>query len=254
MAAICKKMDDLREQAKSKNGVVISLMGSHEWMNTAGNWQDVSPDELDQNNKTFASSKDRFETITTGYIGQSWKENYVTASRVPLHPLLGPPNTPYPSNSAADASKLSHSALAFAHGGLSPTYRRLTPFPTTINQHASSLLEKMQTRSPRTVPYPEAPHRPRPVKDMTNGEREIMSIEGPVLYRGWAAKNDDSESEYQFCQDLEGVLRRTGTRRMIIGHARSKRIQSRCNHKLISIDTGGLPLIAFMVVTILMTT
>ena len=34
--------------------------------------------------------------LSSGRIGRSWAANYTTTSRLPLHPSLGPPNTPYP--------------------------------------------------------------------------------------------------------------------------------------------------------------
>src|SRR4051794_951559 len=67
--------------------------------------------------------------LTTGSIGQSWLHNYTTASRVPLHPSLGPINADYPpppNSPFASSSQLSHSALSFVHGGLAPGYPSLT--------------------------------------------------------------------------------------------------------------------------------
>lgn len=52
----------------------------------------VYPTEI----KTFESVAARQQMLTTGRIGRSWARNYTTASRLPLHPSIGPPNTPYP--------------------------------------------------------------------------------------------------------------------------------------------------------------
>jgi hypothetical protein len=41
----------------------------------------------------------------------------------------------------------------------------------------------------------------------------MYETNGPVWYRGWA-----QDSEDQVCVDVESVLARTGTRRMIMGH------------------------------------
>ena len=127
----------------------------------------VYPTEI----KTFGSVAARQKMISTGRIGRSWAGNYTTASRLPLHPSLGPPNTPYPSkhldyhkedaNTSNDYhdqnDPLSHAALAFVHGGLSPTYSGLTPFPSRINEISDSLLAKLQSRQ-QPPPHPPNPY------------------------------------------------------------------------------------------------
>ena len=107
--------------------------------------------------------------LSTGRIGRSWASNYTTASRLPLHPSLGPPNTPYPPVSSklhfekeGDAEEytkdpMSHAALSFVHGGLSPNYPDLSPFPTRINALSDSLLAKLQHRR-QPPPYPPNPY------------------------------------------------------------------------------------------------
>jgi hypothetical protein len=97
--------------------------------------------------------------ITHGSIGRSWATNYHTAARLPLHPSLGPVNSDYPSAAPVPAN-LTHAALAFCHGGLSPTYPDLSPFPSKINNLGSSLLKKLQQRNPLPEPYPPAAERP----------------------------------------------------------------------------------------------
>jgi hypothetical protein len=107
--------------------------------------------------------------ISTGTIGRSWAANYTTTSRLPLHPSIGPPNTPYPPQSMQlhyqqggvpdnayyynTDEPLSHAALSFVHGGLSPTYKDLTPFPSRINEISDSLLRKLQRRE-QPPPHP----------------------------------------------------------------------------------------------------
>ena len=153
----------------------------------------VYPSEL----KTFGSIVARQRMITTGRIGRAWATNYTTASRLPLHPSMGPPNTPYPLHSSSSSGMhmqkddeefhwlhghghdspepesshhpksthefdhkhghekddpLSHSAYSFVHGGLSPTYHELTPFPSRINALSHSLLTKVQSR-PQPPPH-----------------------------------------------------------------------------------------------------
>jgi hypothetical protein len=107
--------------------------------------------------------------LSTGRIGRSWASNYTTASRLPLHPSLGPPNTPYPPVSShfqkegeigeytTHGDPMSHAALSFVHGGLSPTYPDLSPFPTRINALSNSLLAKLQQRR-QPSPHPPYPY------------------------------------------------------------------------------------------------
>lgn len=83
---------------------------------------------------------------------------------------MGPPNTPYPPVSSelhfqkegeegeyTSEDPMSHAALSFVHGGLSPTYPDLSPFPTRINELSDSLLAKLQRRQ-QPPPYPPNPY------------------------------------------------------------------------------------------------
>lgn len=90
--------------------------------------------------------------ISTGRIGRTWAHNYTTASRLPLHPSLGPVNTDYPADGVPE--ELTHAALAFCHGGLAPSYPALSPFPSHINKLGTSLLYKLQNQKPLPAPHP----------------------------------------------------------------------------------------------------
>jgi hypothetical protein len=172
--------------------------------------------------------------LATGRIGKSWAANYTTASRLPLHPSLGPPNTDYPSSTAlAVPAPLSHAALAFCHGGLAPNYPALSPFPSKINKIASSLLRKLQHQKPLPAPHPPSPYPGLPATS-TEAEHRLYGSDGPLWYRGWAL-DDDREA----CAAVDGVLEKTGTRRMIMGHTPDfEKVVSRCGGKIIIIDTG----------------
>ncbi|KAL1739079.1 Metallo-dependent phosphatase-like protein [Schizophyllum fasciatum] len=223
-------MDKLRAQAPATGGVVLSHLGNHEWMNAIGDWRYVYPSEI----KTFGSVSERQEMLSTGRIGRTWAANYTTASRLPLHPALGPPNTPYPNtdSSANTNSLLSHAALSFVHGGLSPTYSSLAPFPSRMNELSDALLRKLQRRA-QPPPHPPAPYPGLPA-DTTAEEAELYGADGPLWYRGWALG-----TEAEVCAAVDGVLRLTGTRRMIMGHTPDFHgIVSRCGGKIIIIDTG----------------
>jgi hypothetical protein len=214
-------------------------------MNAIGDWRYVYPSEL----KTFGSIAARQRMISTGRIGRAWAQNYTTASRLPLHPSIGPPNTAYPPASAPlhfqkedhnlhfgvghkDKKPMSHAALSFVHGGLSPSYPELTPFPSRINELSDSLLAKLQRRH-QPPPHPPHPYPGLP-KGTTMEETRLYSSNGPLWYRGWATQDEET-----VCSQVDAVLRKTGTRRMIMGHTPDfHNIQSRCNGRVIIIDTG----------------
>lgn len=237
-------MENLRSQAAEVGGTVLSHLGNHEWMNAIGDWRYVYPSEL----KTFGSIAARQRMITTGRIGRAWAQNYTTASRLPLHPSIGPPNTAYPPTSSAlhfqkednlhfgigytDNKAMSHAALSFVHGGLSPSYPELTPFPSRINELSDSLLAKLQRR-PQPPPHPPHPYPGLP-QGTTVEEARLYNSNGPLWYRGWAMEDEET-----VCSQVDAVLQKTGTRRMIMGHTPDfHNIQSRCNGKVIIIDTG----------------
>ncbi|KAJ7170825.1 Metallo-dependent phosphatase-like protein [Mycena crocata] len=240
-------MEKLRVQAAATGGVLLTHLGNHEVMNAIGDWRYVYPSEI----KTFGGVAARQKMISTGQIGRAWAQNYTATSRLPLHPHLGPPNTPFPpgdhpvhferdddydenhNDRYYDASHpISHSALSFVHGGLSPTYSNLAPFPTKINELSSSFLSKLQNR-PQPAPHPPNPYPGLPY-GTTHEEAELYDSNGPFWYRGWA-----TDAEDKACVDVEKVLARTGTRRMIMGHTPDfTGIVSRCNGKIIIIDTG----------------
>ena len=162
--------------------------------------------------KTFGSVAARQKMLSTGRIGRSWAANYTTTSRLPLHPSLGPPNTDYdPETDYVSTSALSHAAISFVHGGLAPTYPDLTPFPSRINELGTSLLRKLQHRT-QPPPHPPSPYPGLP-HESTMEEHRLYGSDGPLWYRGWAL-----DPEEKVCAEVDEVLQKTGTRRMIMGH------------------------------------
>ncbi|KAJ7285135.1 Metallo-dependent phosphatase-like protein, partial [Mycena rebaudengoi] len=236
-------MEQLRVQAAATGGVVLSHLGNHEVMNAIGTRPYVYPSEI----QTFGSVAARQKMISTGAIGRAWAMNYTATSRLPLHPHLGPPNTPFPPENHPlyfqkdddededfydESQPLSHSALSFVHGGLSPTFSNLAPFPSKINELSSSFLRKLQERR-QPPPHPPNPYPGLPA-GTTREEVEMYDANGPFWYRGWATDSDE-----KVCVDVEKVLAKTGTRRMIMGHTPDfNGIVSRCDGKIIIIDTG----------------
>ncbi|KAI0925822.1 hypothetical protein AcV5_008449 [Taiwanofungus camphoratus] len=185
----------------------------------------VYPSEI----ATFGSVAARQKMLSTGWIGKSWAANYTVTSRLPLHPSLGEPNTDYDPSSR---TPLSHAAVSFVHGGLAPSYPDLTPFPSRINNLGHSLLAKLQRRTP-PPPHPPNPYPGLP-ESATEAEQKLYDTDGPLWYRGWALDPDA-----KVCKEVDDVLKKTGTRRMIMGHTPDfEKIVSKCNGKIIIIDTG----------------
>ena len=151
--------------------------------------------------------------LQSGRIGKAWAQNYTVASRVPFHPSLGPTNLDYdptPHNPLAD-SPLKHAALSFVHGGLSPTFPHLAPFPSRINEIGKRLLHRLQERD-MPPPHPPGPYAGFPV-DASEEEKVLYGADGPLWYRGWAMEDDAV-----VCAAVDGVLKTTGVRRLIMGH------------------------------------
>lgn len=194
----------------------------------------VYPSEID----TFEGPSKRQEIVTTGWLANTWAANYTTAARLPLHSMLGPPNTDYPppedsKYAHANAGPLSHAAFSFVHGGLAPTFPNLQPFPSAINNISASLLYKLRSRTPQPPPHP--PHAyPGLPAGTTREETRLYGSDGPLWYRGWAEGD-----EAKMCAQVDQVLQKTGTRRMVMGHTPNMRnIVARCGGKILIIDTG----------------
>lgn len=232
--ALYEWLEELREQAHGMGGSVVSLLGNHEWMNAIGDWRYVFPSEIE----TFGSISARQKAVTTGWLANIWASNYTTAARLPLHGLLGPPNTDYPPPEdsqyvRANAGPLSHAAFSFVHGGLAPSYPNLQPFPSAINNISASLLHRLRSRDPQPPPHPPHSYPGLPV-GTTREEARLYGSDGPLWYRGWAEEN-----EAKVCAQVNQVLEKTGTRRMVMGHTPNLHsIVAKCGGKVLIIDTG----------------
>ncbi|OCB90068.1 Metallo-dependent phosphatase [Sanghuangporus baumii] len=211
-------------------------------------WRYVEAKEI----ATFGSVAARQKMLQTGRIGRAWTANYSITSRVALYPPLGP-DSPFPSSASYDPS-LGHSSidfessldfgeeqlddplgtayLSFVHGGLSPSFAHLSPYPSAINELGATLLRRLQTR-PFPPPHPPHPYAGLP-HDASEEEKSLYEEEGPLWYRGWAL-----QPEHVVCPEVGKILRKTGVRRLIMGHTPNfTAITSRCNGKVIIIDTG----------------
>ncbi|KAK2462497.1 hypothetical protein APHAL10511_005467 [Amanita phalloides] len=239
-------LEMLRRQAQIKEGNVFTLMGKHEFMNLLGDWRYVPlkvVDLLDSNAgergvgkrdlRSFGGWQERWKEIR-GWIGGIWADKYITALRLPLHPSIGAPNTP-PKSRWSKSTSLCNAALSFVHGGLSPHYLDLTPFPTKINDISKKFINKLRRReiSKPTPPNTELVKLSK--SETTVQEDDLWDEEGPLRYDGWARTKPDSA---RFCKEVDDILKRTGTRRMIIAPKVHTEIRSRCNGKVFLIDTG----------------
>ncbi|KDQ59378.1 hypothetical protein JAAARDRAFT_128108, partial [Jaapia argillacea MUCL 33604] len=71
----------------------------------------------------------------------------------------------------------------------------------------------------------------------SKAERRLHAGDRPLWYRGWAL-----DGERSVCSEVDEVLKKTGTRRMVMGHATDvEGIVSRCDGKILIIDTGTSP-------------
>ncbi|KAG8890427.1 histone acetyltransferase [Tulasnella sp. 332] len=226
---IYRYYENLRLQAQARGGDLRTHLGNHEIMNLLGDWRYVWPSEID----TFESVKARQALISTGWIGQAWRTNYSITTRLPLHPALGSINTDYEESSAGLFQDLSHAALSFCHGGLAPTYSKLTPYPRAINDIGNKLVARLQDRKVPPSPHPPHPYEGMPV-GTTDDEQELYGENGPLWYRGWALGED-----HTVCGAVDDVLKETGVKRLVMGHTPDfEHIVSRCDGKIIIIDTG----------------
>jgi len=221
--------EQLRQQARNAGGNVFSHLGNHEYMNVLGDWRYVPGAEI----ATFGSVAKRQAALSTGAIGAAWATNYTAVSRIPLHPSSGRPNSDFIPSSTP--SPLSHAALSFMHGGLSPIFAASygSPYPSRINTIGASLLRKCQRRQPPPSPHPPAPYAGLP-PSAAQEESEFYSADGPVWYRGWAERDEEL-----ICPAAEALAKQIGVKRLIMGHTPDfNRIVSRCHGKVIIIDTG----------------
>ncbi|KAG9015363.1 hypothetical protein FRB95_010862 [Tulasnella sp. JGI-2019a] len=222
-------IEGLRGQARAHGGDVRSHLGNHEVMNLIGDWRFVPPAEI----STFGGIEARQKLLSTGWIGAAWRANYSVTTRLPLHPSLGAINIDYDETTAASLQDLSHAALSFCHGGLSPTYSKLTPYPSSINDIGSRLVARLQDRKVQPKPHPPHPYAGLP-KGTTAEEVELYEADGPLWYRGWAM-----DKEVVACKAVDNLLKKIGVRRLIMGHTpHFSHILSRCDGKIILIDTG----------------
>ncbi|KZT40017.1 Metallo-dependent phosphatase [Sistotremastrum suecicum HHB10207 ss-3] len=225
--------EDLRVQAANAGGHLISHYGNHEIMNLIGDWRYVYPDDL----ASFGSIAKRQHAMSRfGWLGRAWAQNYSITTRLPLHPSLGPHDTDFEESSSTSGA-LSHAAISFVHGGISPTSNLLTPYPSRINAIGRSFVSRLHSRYPQPQPFPPGPYPGLPA-GTTQEEFELYGSDGPLWYRGWAQEQETAA----FCKQADEVMKKIGVRRLIMGHTPDlEQITSRCDGRVVIIDTGITP-------------
>ncbi|KAG8902741.1 hypothetical protein FRB99_004166 [Tulasnella sp. 403] len=224
-------LENLRVDARAVGGDIRSHLGNHEVMNMIGDWRYVPESEI----RTFGGIEERQTLLSKGWIGRAWRANYSITTRLPLHPALGPVNTDYQPAKTPYFQDLSHAALSFLHGGLSPSYRDLTPYPSGINNIGATLIARLQDRRVQPPPHPpnDFPHLP---EGTTPAEHALYDGNGPLWYRGWAMNRDAV-----VCKTVDEVLQKVGVKRLVMGHTpHFTGIVSRCGGKILLIDTGQI--------------
>ncbi len=135
------------------------------------------------------------------------RSSYSVAARVPL--------TPFPSATHY---------IAFSHGSLHPHLDILTPFPSSPNSLAHSLLAKALSK-PMPPPYPPAKYPGLP-KGTTDDEEQLYGGDGVVWWRGLAIE----ESEEQVCEWAKILQKRLGVRRVVGGEYSLPLLRRRAKH------------------------
>lgn len=126
-------------------------------------------------------------------------------------------------------------AASFVHGGITPEYLDSLEDPhepvSQINRIGHDLLASLLTvpgHAPLGLPRTAPPE-----------QREFWSERGPMWNRDWALEDDD-----EICARVERACEILRVRHLIQGHTpQFEGILSRCDGKVLLIDTGALPLL-----------
>lgn len=185
-----------------------------------GDWRYVTEADI----KTFGGDSNRRQAMsTTGWIGQEWRANYSITARLPYF--------------AATAPWLSHSAVAFVHGGILPSYiDSLSSSPSVIEAGLSDATPIAQINSIgkgfMKVLDPSTGH------DRSNWsleQRRFWSEQGPM----WDRTSATMEDETAVCRLAKLTCEKLGVNRIAMGHTpHFESIVSRCGGSVLLIDTG----------------
>lgn len=189
----------LEKEARKAGGRVHALLGNHEAMNMLGDLRDVSPGEFTafkspdaQRRRSDLWERIREERRRDGEPAPSEEDRRRFEAEVPLgwveHRQAFAPNGTYGAWLSRQNAVIRIGDALFLHGGLSPKY-------------ADFSLADLNDRVRRELQEPDR-------------KTALVSQdpEGPLWYRS-LAQGDGALSSH-----LDGVLRRHGARRMVVGH------------------------------------
>jgi hypothetical protein len=201
---IIEHLQRLKAQADRKGGMVHMLVGNHEAMNSYGDLRYVHPGEYEafvgKNSKLYREKQWEFQLQR---LEQAKPEEFLTMDleayrvkwekQVPLgwveHRLAWAPEGEYGKWVAQNPVAVMVNGVLFVHGGIGPSYCRLS-------------IEEINARA-----------RAELLQYDPGTEGVVDSADGPLWYRGLAL-----EDEAYFSPAVDQILDRYGASRMVVGH------------------------------------
>lgn len=197
-------LQQLKKQAARKGGMVHTLIGNHEAMNSYGDLRYVHPGEYEafvgKNSKLYREKQWEFQLQR---LEQDRPQDFLSLDleayrleweqKVPLgwveHRLAWAPEGEYGQWTAGNPVVVMVNGTLFVHGGIGPDYCRMSV--AEINAQAR-----------------------RELLDYDPGtEGLIDSSDGPLWYRGLAREDED-----YFAPAVDQILERYGASRIVVGH------------------------------------
>ncbi|KAI8455468.1 Metallo-dependent phosphatase-like protein [Phakopsora pachyrhizi] len=220
-------MGRLRKEAKAAGGEVINLLGNHEYMNALDDWRYVTKEDIE----SFGGKESRRRAMSSnGWIGKDWLKNYSVSTRVPsinennLRRSSSPIGSLIFEGQKNNREHFESSGSGFVHGGITIEYARLGI--EEINRIGRSLLNKSLSA---TEPIHHLP------RDVNQQETMFYSEVGPLWDRSYALESDLD----LICDQISRVTEILKIKRLVMGHTpQFKGITSRCDGKILLIDTG----------------
>jgi len=201
---IIDHLQQLKRQAERKGGMVHTLIGNHEAMNSYGDLRYVHPGEYEafvgKNSAAYREKQwefqlqrmqqnkpEEFLELDLQEFRRKWEE------QIPLgwveHRLAWAPDGEYGQWIAGNPVTVMVNGTLFVHGGISPAYCRMSV--AEINARAR---EELMAYDPATPGV-------------------IDAEDGPLWYRGLA-----DEDEAYFTPAVDQILERYGAARIVVGH------------------------------------
>jgi hypothetical protein len=184
-----------------------------------GDWRYVTNEDV----KTFGGdSNRRYAMSTKGWIGQEWAANYSITARLPYF--------------SSSLPSLSHSAIAFVHGGILPSYLdsiASSQFLSQMGLGDSSPIAKINAIGSEFMKILDPSQNDR--SKWSTEQKQFWSAEGPMWDRTSATLSD----EVEVCRLIQLTLEKLNAKRIIMGHTpHFESMISRCNGQILLIVTG----------------